>query len=85
MNAVDLFCGAGGMSLGLKQAGFNIVAAIDNWDAARDCYTENFPDHKFFKQDLQNWQEVARIIKSFQCDIIVGGPPCQDFSEAGSR
>lgn len=85
MNAVDLFCGAGGMSLGLKQAGFNIVAAIDNWDAARDCYTENFPDHKFFKQDLQNWQEVARIIKSFQCDIIVGGPPCQDFSEAGDR
>lgn len=85
MNAVDLFCGAGGMSLGLKRAGFNIVAAMDNWDVAKECYTENFPDHKFFKQDLQNWHDVSKIIKGLQCDIIVGGPPCQDFSEAGGR
>ena len=46
LDVIDLFCGAGGMSLGLKQAGFNIVAAMDNWDAAVDCYKANFQVYK---------------------------------------
>ena len=85
LNVIDLFCGAGGMSLGLKQAGFNIVAAMDNWDAAVDCYKANFQGHVVYKQDLSDWREVMRVIQDIKCDMIVGGPPCQDFSEAGDR
>ena len=85
LNVIDLFCGAGGMSLGLKQAGFNIVAAMDNWDSAVDCYKNNFQGHVVHKQDLSDWREVMRIIQDTKCDMIVGGPPCQDFSEAGDR
>lgn len=85
LNVIDLFCGAGGMSLGLKQAGFNIIAAMDNWDAAVDCYKANFQGHMVYKQDLSDWREVMRVIQDIKCDMIVGGPPCQDFSEAGDR
>lgn len=85
LNVIDLFCGAGGMSLGLKHAGFNIVAAMDNWDAAVDCYKANFQGHMVYKQDLSDWREVMRVIHDIKCDMIVGGPPCQDFSEAGDR
>ncbi len=85
LNVIDLFCGAGGMSLGLEQAGFNIVAAMDNWDSAVDCYKNNFQGHVVHKQDLSDWREVMRIIQDTKCDMIVGGPPCQDFSEAGDR
>ena len=85
VNVIDLFCGAGGMSLGLKQAGFNIIAAMDNWDAAVDCYKANFQGHMVYKQDLSDWREVMRVIQDIKCDMIVGGPPCQDFSEAGDR
>ena len=85
VNVIDLFCGAGGMSLGLKQAGFNIIAAMDNWDAAVDCYKSNFQGHMVYKQDLSDWREVMRVIQDIKCDMIVGGPPCQDFSEAGDR
>ena len=85
LRVIDLFCGAGGMSLGLQQAGFNIVAAIDNWDSAVECYAQNFPNHTVYQKDLNDWRTVVRTIQDVQCDIIVGGPPCQDFSEAGGR
>ena len=51
MDCVDLFSGCGGMSLGFQNAGFNIKAAFDNWQAAVDIYSANF-DHPAFKYDL---------------------------------
>ena len=42
MNAVDLFAGCGGLSLGFQKQGFNIVAAFEWWDAAVNCYRANF-------------------------------------------
>ena len=84
MRVVDLFCGCGGMSLGFSYAGHDIVAAFDLWDAAIEVYKENFT-HPVFKQDLMNVEETVRQVECFKPDIIIGGPPCQDFSSAGKR
>lgn len=83
MKVVDLFCGCGGLSLGFQQAGYDIVAAFDFWDAAIDIYRKNF-SHPIFKKDLRDFVHIDDI-KSFAPDIIIGGPPCQDFSSAGHR
>lgn len=83
MNVIDLFSGCGGMSLGFQQAGFNVVAAYDNWDAAIQIYKENF-SHPIYKKDL-SVDTVNKQIKDMHPDIIVGGPPCQDYSIAGKR
>lgn len=84
MKCIDLFAGCGGMSLGFSLAGFEIVGAFENWDCAIDVYRENF-SHPIFKQDLKNEQEVVEKIKELKPEIIIGGPPCQDFSSAGKR
>lgn len=83
MRVVDLFSGCGGMSLGLEQAGFNVVGAFDNWDPAIAIYRENFK-HPIFKKDL-NEEHASRAIKQLKPDLIAGGPPCQDYSIAGKR
>lgn len=83
MNVVDLFCGCGGMSLGFQNAGFHIVAAYDNWQPAIDIYQKNF-QHPVFKRDLAI-EDVTDEIRNFAPDMIIGGPPCQDFSIAGKR
>lgn len=87
MNVIDLFCGCGGLSLGFKNAGYNILAAIDNWKAATDCYRENFK-HPVYNLDLSNAHIAAEEIRKLttqDIDMIIGGPPCQDFSHAGAR
>jgi DNA (cytosine-5)-methyltransferase 1 len=84
MRVVDLFAGCGGLSLGLQQAGFNVVAAFDNWESAMKVYQKNFA-HPIFACDLQEVQTAVNLIKAFTPNIIVGGPPCQDFSSAGKR
>lgn len=78
---VDLFCGCGGMSLGFQQAGFNIVAAYDNWQPAINVYEQNF-SHPVYKKDLGLTESQEEIIQ-LQTRFIIGGPPCQDFSTAG--
>ena len=84
MKCVDLFSGCGGLSLGFEKSGFDVVSAFENWDAAIEVYKENF-SHPVFKQDLKNEDEAVEKIKQFAPDLIMGGPPCQDFSSAGKR
>ncbi|MDY6782750.1 MAG: DNA cytosine methyltransferase [Cyanobacteriota bacterium] len=85
MRIVDLFAGCGGMSLGFQNAGFNIVAAFDFWEPAIEVYKNNF-QHPIFKKDILEEQEtVYALILDFRPDMIIGGPPCQDFSSAGKR
>ncbi len=83
MRTIDLFCGCGGLSLGFQNAGFDIVAAYDNWKPAVDVHRMNF-EHPIYEQDLADEQTQADI-KKLSPDIIIGGPPCQDFSSAGHR
>lgn len=81
MKVVDLFCGCGGMSLGFQNAGFEIVAAFDNWVPAIAVYQKNFV-HPIYNYDISS-TEAQEIISRLDADIIIGGPPCQDFSTAG--
>ncbi|WP_323257352.1 DNA cytosine methyltransferase [Spirulina sp. CCNP1310] len=84
MKCVDLFSGCGGLSLGFEKAGFDVVQAFDNWEPAIDVYKKNF-SHPIFKLDLTDEDTATQIIKGLQPDLIMGGPPCQDFSSAGKR
>lgn len=78
-----MFSGCGGMSLGFQNAGFQIVAAYDNWQPAIDIYQRNF-QHPVFKKDLST-EDIVPELRDFHPDMIIGGPPCQDFSIAGKR
>ncbi|ACD52182.1 DNA cytosine methyltransferase [Clostridium botulinum] len=85
MKVIDLFCGCGGFSLGMQNAGFEIVAAYDNWEPAIKVYDENF-NHPIYNIDLQNISlEEIESMKKLNPDVIIGGPPCQDYSSAGKR
>ena len=75
---VDLFCGAGGLALGLAQTGFQIVYAADTWKAATDTYRARFGEH------IENIELTEKSTLP-NAEIIVGGPPCQGFSSAGQR
>ena len=81
MKTIDLFCGCGGMSLGFHNAGFELIAAYDNWGPAVNVYSLNF-QHPVYQADLSNY-EVQNAIKDLGPELIIGGPPCQDFSTAG--
>jgi len=88
LNAIDLFCGCGGMSKGLSDAGINIVAGIDIWDKAINSYKQNF-HHQAICEDLtklppEMFDELYNKSKQ-TIDLLVGGPPCQGFSIAGKR
>lgn len=83
MRVIDLFSGCGGMSLGFQEAGFDIVAAYDNWSSAIAVYRENFK-HPIFNVDLSQLSDYT-IFDKYKPDMIIGGPPCQDFSSAGKR
>ena len=89
LNVIDLFCGCGGMSKGLTDAGLNIIAGIDVWDKAVVSYNKNFSHHQAYCEDLtqlspEKFEELYNKDKK-TVDVLVGGPPCQSFSIAGRR
>ena len=81
---VDLFAGCGGLTLGFQNQGFQVVAGADNWKTAIDIYKNNF-SHDIFSINLSDIEKSVKVFKDFEADIIIGGPPCQDFSQAGKR
>lgn len=83
METVDLFSGCGGLSLGFQNAGFEILAAFDKWEPAVKVYRDNF-DHPIYDTDLAS-EEGLEFVKNLNPKMIIGGPPCQDFSSAGKR
>ena len=84
MKVVDLFCGCGGLSLGFIKAGMDVVAAFDNWQDALMVYRNNF-SHPAILADLMDVEASVKAIRPYAPDMIIGGPPCQDFSSAGKR
>lgn len=86
MKVIDLFCGAGGFSLGAHAAGVGPVAAFDKDPILTSSYTTNFPHTKLLLRNLSDTsgadieQELGTTI-----DGVFGGPPCQAFSEIGRR
>ena len=84
--AIDLFCGAGGLSVGLEDAGFSVVAGADLDRLSTETHaaniqgltwTGNLADPSEFIQKLDEWG-IADV------DLLAGGPPCQPFSRAGT-
>jgi DNA (cytosine-5)-methyltransferase 1 len=71
------------MSLGFANAGVKVLAAYDNWASAIGIYKDNF-SHPVHDLDL-NSEDAIEHIKNYKPDMIIGGPPCQDFSIAGNR
>jgi len=88
VNVIDLFCGCGGMSKGLIDAGLNVIAGIDIWDKAIESYNQNF-EHKAYCEDLTSFTpemfDQKYNTENKSVDVLVGGPPCQSFSIAGKR
>lgn len=83
MRAVDIFSGCGGMSLGFEEAGVEVIAAYDKWQPAVDIYRANFK-HPIYQEDLTEDRPAEAIVR-LAPDLIMGGPPCQDYSIAGKR
>lgn len=84
MTVVDLFCGCGGLSLGFENSGFEVTAGFDIWDEALHVYMMNFT-HPVRKADLMDVDRVVPKVSAYRPDMIIGGPPCQDYSSAGHR
>ena len=86
--SLDLFCGAGGLTLGLQQSGVACAAACDSWKPAADTFKLNFPGTAFLQADLSSAtaHDLMRAAGLRERPTIVaGGPPCQGFSSAGRR
>jgi len=78
LKVIDLFCGAGGSSLGYKMAGFEVVLAVDISEVALSSYKANHPEVETWQMDIM--QLAAKDLP--EADVILGSTPCQEFSIA---
>lgn len=87
--AIDLFAGAGGMSLGFEQAGFDVLAAVEYDPIHASVHQFNFPHTKVICSDVSKitGSEILELVgkKPGEIDVVFGGPPCQGFSMIGRR
>lgn len=88
MKILDLFCGAGGLSIGFERSGFQVINGFDNFEAALKTFNNSHSGYGR-KYDLSNtptMEELEKIgLKIDEVDGIVGGPPCQGFSDAKGK
>jgi len=87
---IDLFCGAGGLSLGFAMAGFNVVLGIDAWSDALKTYQLNHPSSIPVLADVRRLNGLSIKSKLRRAGtegpvLVIGGPPRQGFSYAGRR
>lgn len=89
LTAIDLFCGAGGLTLGLKQAGFNVVAGVELNSTAAETYRLNHTDIDIYEKDIRciNPADILENsdLKPGDLDLLAGCPPCQGFSSQRTR
>lgn len=83
LKAIDLFAGAGGLGLGLMQAGITPVLANEIEADFAASYQANHPDTRVINAPIQDLDET--VLHPGMADIVVGGPPCQGFSTVGSK
>jgi DNA (cytosine-5)-methyltransferase 1 len=87
--AIDLFCGAGGLSLGAARAGFSVVAGVELDKHAHANHTLNFPASKNLQLDIAKLSGVQLLMASGiqhgTLGGLIGGPPCQGFSSIGHK
>ena len=85
--AIDLFAGGGGLSQGLKQAGFTVSAAVEIEPSACGAYLANHPETVLFEKDIKkiSGDELIRTSPTGKIDLIAACPPCQGFSSLTSK
>ena len=83
---VDLFAGAGGLSYGFERTGqVRVIAAAEKNPDARKTYRRNHPNVRYFYEDVHDidYQDILNDFRTV--DIVIGGPPCQGFSNANRQ
>ncbi len=87
--AIDLFSGAGGITLGLANSGFDVLACSDHNPACERTHRRNFPGIPFIRTDIAQLKgaDLLKVtsLGRGQLDLLIGGPPCQGFSIIGRR
>lgn len=87
-NAIALFSGCGGLSLGFAAEGFKLIGHVDIEESANTIYECNFPDSALLGKDICciSDEQISEWINHYgPIDVLIGGPPCQGFSLAGKR
>lgn len=87
MNAIDLFSGAGGLTIALKESGFDVILANEINHRFAETHSYNFPEIPMIEEDIKELtpSKIHEFIRDKTVDLIVGGPPCQGFSIFGKR
>lgn len=85
LKVVDFFCGAGGMSMGMKMAGLNVIAGVDNDKDCQKTYEANHPASKFFLRDLRKlprtfFEKECGVERNDDSLVFIGCSPCQYWS-----
>ncbi|WP_045461990.1 DNA cytosine methyltransferase [Caballeronia cordobensis] len=87
--AIDLFCGAGGLTVGLKKAGFRVLAGVERNPVAAETYKLNNRKSRLYEDDIRElcpWQIMTDLgLKVGSLDLLAGCPPCQGFSSHRTR
>ena len=85
LTAIDLFCGCGGISLGLEMSGIQVIAGLDNEKKYLCSFSRNFPFAQSISADLSQFEaaslQTATGVKQGELFLLAGGPPCQGFSK----
>jgi len=87
LTAVSLFSGCGGLDLGFRNAGFEILVGVDNDSFSAESHAANFPDSSFFEGSIADFtqsraEELVEPSKLRSVDVLIGGPPCPPFSKS---
>jgi DNA (cytosine-5)-methyltransferase 1 len=86
LKAIDLFAGVGGLSLGFELAGFDVLLAVEYDASIAAAYKLNHPKTKVLIEDIRELPlEETFSEYAGKVDIVIGGPPCQGFSQKGQR
>lgn len=87
--AIDLFSGAGGLTRGLRDAGFTVIGAVEQDDLAAESYRFNFPRVRLWESDIRNiaGSEILKTLglRPGQLELLAGCPPCEGFSTLRTR
>jgi DNA (cytosine-5)-methyltransferase 1 len=84
---IDLFCGAGGMTIGFELSGFESILSLDKWDDAIKTFNYNRNRKVGISKDIREFtdEDLIDLTKGIKVSGIIGGPPCQGFSMVGTR
>lgn len=85
MRVIDLFSGVGGLSLGFQMVDIDIVLSVEHDKEIANTYKLNHPNTEIYCEDIENLDIIALEKQYKNIDIVIGGPPCQGFSQKGKR